>query len=262
MEDNVGTTRMPVLFIGHGNPMNAIEDNEFSRTWEKAAISLPRPNAIVVISAHWETQGTLITVMQKPRTIHDFYGFPRELFEYEYPASGAPALAERISRLVKSTDINPDLQWGLDHGAWSVLARMFPEADIPVVQLSLDRTQSLPFHYELGQQLQKLRDEGVLILGSGNMVHNLRMLVWEERTYDWAADFDAMLKQWIMNGDHDSIIHYEKYGRTAELAVNTEEHFLPLLYVLALKQPQDMVTFFNEKMWGGSLSMRCVQIGP
>ncbi|HEX7432414.1 MAG TPA: 4,5-DOPA dioxygenase extradiol [Anaerolineaceae bacterium] len=255
----MGSTRMPVLFIGHGSPMNAIEDNEFSQAWREVGKSLPRPKGIVVISAHWETQGTLVTVMDKPRTIHDFYGFPRPLFEFNYPAPGDPVLAEHISNLVKTSDVNPDLQWGLDHGSWSVLARLFPEADIPVVQMSLDRAQGLPFHFELGRQLQALRDEDVLIIGSGNVVHNLRMMVWEERIYDWAADFDSKIKQWILEGDTDSIIHYEKYGHPAELSVNTEEHYLPLLYVLGLKHPQDTISFFNEKVWGGSLSMRCVQ---
>jgi 4,5-DOPA dioxygenase extradiol len=252
---------MPVLFIGHGSPMNAIEDNEFSCAWQIAGKEIPHPRAIVVISAHWETQGTLVTVMDKPRTIHDFYGFPRSLFEFNYPVSGNPTLAEHISNLVKTSDVNPDLEWGLDHGSWSVLARLYPEADIPVVQMSLDRTQGLPFHYELGRQLQALREEGVLVIGSGNVVHNLRMLVWEEKIYDWAADFDGRVKQWILDGDNDSIIHYEKYGHAAELAVNTEEHYLPLIYVLGLKHPQDKVGFFNEKVWGGSLSMRCFRFG-
>lgn len=257
----MNSTQMPALFVGHGSPMNAIEDNEFSRTWAEIGKNLPRPKAIVCISAHWETQGTLVTVVDKPRTIHDFYGFPRQLFEMEYPAPGAPALAERISNLVKIADVNPDLEWGLDHGTWSVLARMFPEATIPVIQLSLDRTQDLPFHYELGSQLQALRDEGVLVIGSGNIVHNLRMMVWEDRAFDWAVDFDAKVKQWIQNNDHDSIIHYEKYGRAAELSVNTAEHFLPLLYILGMKRPQDDISFLNEKIWGGSLSMRCVRFG-
>ncbi len=254
-------SRMPVLFIGHGSPMNAIEDNEFSAGWIKAAGRLPRPKAILVISAHWESQGTLVTVMDKPRTIHDFYGFPRQLFEIQYPAPGAPALAERISNMVKIADVNPDLEWGLDHGTWSVLVRMFPKADIPVLQLSLDRSQDLPFHYELGGQLQALRDEGVLIVGSGNVVHNLRLMVWEDQAFDWAVDFDAKVKEWVLAGDHEALIHYEKYGRAAELSVNTAEHYLPLLYILGLKQQKDEIGFFNEKLWGGSFSMRCVRFG-
>ncbi len=257
----MSTSRMPVLFIGHGNPMNAIEDNEFSRAWSAAGQALPHPKAILCISAHWETQGAKVTAMLKPATIHDFYGFPRELFDVQYPAPGSPDLAQQIGKVVKMAAVQPDQSWGLDHGTWSVLKRMFPEADVPVVQLSLDRTHEAPFHYELGRQLRQLREEGVLIVGSGNVVHNLRVMKWEDTAYDWAADFDAKVKQCIQEGDHDPLIHYEKQGQAAALSINSAEHYLPLLYVLGLKEEDEPVGFFAEKVWGGSLSMRCVRIG-
>ncbi len=254
-------TRMPVLFIGHGSPMNAIEDNEFSHVWEEVGKKLPQPSAILCISAHWETMGTQVTAMEKPRTIHDFYGFPRQLFEKQYPAPGSPELAARIVELLGESKVTLDHSWGLDHGAWSVLCRMYPQADIPVVQLSLDRAIDAAGHYALGQQLRELRQAGVLILGSGNIVHNLRLMVWEDAAFDWAVDYDARVKTWILDGDHDSIIHYEKYGSAAMLSVNSAEHYLPLLYILGLKEGGEPVGFFAEKLWGGSLSMRCVQIG-
>jgi len=253
--------RMPVLFVGHGSPMNAIEDNEFAQGWEAAAKRLPRPRAIVCVSAHWETMGSAVTAMQTPRTIHDFYGFPRRLFEKEYPAPGAPELAERIGRLVKSTQVKADLAWGLDHGTWSVLCRMYPKADVPVVQLSLDRSREATFNYQIGKELGELRQEGVLIVGSGNIVHNLRMMVFEDAAFDWAVDYDAKVRQWILDGDHQSIIHYEKQGPAAALAVNSAEHYLPLLYVLGLQEEGEPVSFFNDSVWGGSLSMRCLKIG-
>jgi 4,5-DOPA dioxygenase extradiol len=257
----MGSHQMPVLFIGHGNPMNALEDNEFSQAWSEAGKNLPRPKAIVCISAHWETSGTRVTAMEKPRTIHDFYGFPRNLSDFEYPAAGSPDLAEQVRKVVKAIDIQPDTIWGLDHGTWSVLCRMFPQADIPVVQLSLDRTQDALFHYELGRQLRELREDGVLIIGSGNIVHNLRLVQWGDVAFDWAIDFDARVKQWILDDDHNPIIQFEEQGRVAVLAINSAEHYLPLLYILGLKAPGEPVSFFAEKIWGGSISMRCVQIG-
>lgn len=253
--------KMPVLFIGHGSPMNAIEDNEFSRLWREAAREIPQPKAIVCISAHWETRGTQVTAMEVPRTIHDFYGFPRPLFEKQYPAPGSLELANQIVKLIKEATVLPDQSWGLDHGTWSVLCQMYPEARLPVVQLSLDRTHEPKYHYALGQQLRQLRQEGVLILGSGNIVHNLRMMVWEDKAFDWAVEYDAKVKQWIEEGEHESIIHYEKHGQLAQLAVNSAEHYLPLLYILGLKEKDEPVSFFAEKIWGGSLSMRCVRIG-
>jgi len=255
------TTRMPVLFVGHGSPMNAIEDNEFSQGWEAAAKLLPKPEAILCVSAHWETMGSAVTAMPKPRTIHDFGGFPRRLFDMKYPAPGSPQLAGDVAILLKSTPVQPDQLWGLDHGTWSVLCRMYPQADIPVVQLSIDRSHDAAFNYQLGKELGDLRRGGVLIVGSGNIVHNLRMMVFEDAAFDWAVEYDAKVKQWILDGDHDSIIHYEKNGQAAALAVNSAEHYLPLLYVLGLQEPGEPVSFFNDKVWGGSLAMRCVKIG-
>ncbi|OGN74449.1 MAG: 4,5-DOPA dioxygenase extradiol [Chloroflexi bacterium GWB2_49_20] len=254
-------TRMPVMFVGHGNPMNAFEDNEFSQAWTQVGASLLVPRAILCISAHWETIGTEVTAMPQPKTIHDFYGFPPELFALQYPAPGSPELAEDIRSTVKSIDIQPDQNWGLDHGTWSVLKRMFPQANIPVLQLSLDRTQSAQFHYDLGQELKPLRRQGVLIIGSGNIVHNLGLVVWKDIAFDWAQDYDARVKDWILQDDHEPIIHYETYGRPAHLAVNSAEHYEPLLYVLGLKEPGEPVQFFTEKIWGGSVSMRSVLIG-
>jgi len=255
------TNRMPVLFIGHGSPMNAIEDNEFSRRWVEAAQSIPRPKAILCISAHWETRGLGVTAMEKPKTIHDFGGFPAELFAMQYPAPGSPELAQRVGEVVKSAAVMPDQRWGLDHGAWSVLCRMYPDADIPVVQLSLDRNRQPAFHYGLGSELKTLRDEGVLIVGSGNIVHNLRLVAWEGEPFDWAVEFDARVKQWILDEDNDPIIHYEAQGSQAALAVNSGEHYLPLLYVLGARKKGEPVSFFNEKIYAGSLSMRCLQVG-
>jgi 4,5-DOPA dioxygenase extradiol len=252
---------LPALFIGHGNPMNAIEDNEFSRAWAEIARSLPKPKAVLCVSAHWETVGTRVTAMEQPKTIHDFYGFPPALFEQRYPAPGSPDLARMVQGLVRKTPIEPDLDWGLDHGAWSVLCRMFPKADVPVIQLSLDQKMSPASHYELGRELRGLRQKGILILGSGNIVHNLREMVWEDRAYDWALAFDARMKKLILSGDHEAIIGYSRLGRSARLAVPTPEHFLPLLYVLGTKDEADEVVFFTEKITLGSMSMRSVKIG-
>jgi 4,5-DOPA dioxygenase extradiol len=254
-------TQMPVLFLGHGSPMNAIEDNEFSHAWQEAARQIPQPKAILCISAHWETRGSQVTAMEAPRTIHDFYGFPRPLFEKQYPAPGSPELAARSIKLLGKSKVIPDDSWGLDHGTWSVLCRMYPQADVPVVQLSLDRASENAYHYQLGQALRPLRQEGVLVVGSGNIVHNLRMMVWEDKAFDWATEYDAKVKQWVLEDQHEAIIHYEKYGNAAMLAVNSAEHYLPLLYILGLKEKDEPVSFFAEKIWGGSISMRCVRIG-
>jgi 4,5-DOPA dioxygenase extradiol len=254
-------TMMPALFVGHGNPMNAIEDNEFSRAWQGAASQIPKPKSILCISAHWEGHSSQVTAMETPRTIHDFYGFPRELFEQQYPTPGSPELAERVKHLLGESNVELDHSWGLDHGTWSVLCRMYPQADIRVVQLSLNRTLDTAGHYALGQQLRQLRWEGVLIVGSGNIVHNLRMMVWEDAAFDWAVEFDANIKQWILQHEYDPIIHYEKQGRAAMLSVNSAEHYLPLLYVLGAGEKDEPVSFFAEKLWGGSLSMRCIRIG-
>jgi 4,5-DOPA dioxygenase extradiol len=249
------------MFIGHGSPMNAIEDNEFSRAWTEAGKRLPATKAILCISAHWETKGTQVTGMEKPRTIHDFYGFPPELYEMKFPAPGAPELAQRVRELGEGDGITEDLTWGLDHGTWSVLSRLFPKADVPVVQLSLDLTKNAQAHYDLGRQLRLLRDEGVLILGSGNIVHNLGMVVFEDTAYDWAVEFDGKVKGWILDDQIEPIIHYDKQGGEAALAINSAEHYNPLLYVLGAKEAGEPVGFFAEKVWGGSLSMRCVKFG-
>src|SRR5512136_389768 len=206
--------KMPALFGGHGSPTNAIEDNEFNRSWADMGRSLPTPTAILCISAHWQTEGTHVGATERPETIHDFYGFPRPLHEMRYPAPGSPGLAQLVRERVRVTDVQLNHDWGLDHGAWSVLCRMFPAADIPVVQMSLDRTKDVAFHYALGRELRGLRDQGVLILGSGNVVHNLGLIRWKETAYDWAVEFDEAMKGLISAGDHDAVIHYDRLGRT------------------------------------------------
>ncbi len=254
--------KMPVLFVGHGNPMNVMEDNEFSRAWDAAGQSLPKPRAIICVSAHWVTRGTMVTAMDRPRTIYDFYGFPPEMYEIRYDAPGSPDLAEQVRRIIKNTEIKPDLDWGLDHGTWTVLKRMFPKADVPVIQMSLDANIEPQKHYDLGQQLKALREEGVLIIGSGNIVHNLRMARLDMTTaYSWALEFDQRVANWIQQNDHDPIIHFEKGDQAAALAINSAEHYVPLLYSLALKDENEPVSFFADKVMGGSLSMRSVRIG-
>jgi Uncharacterized conserved protein len=252
--------KMPALFVGHGSPMNAIEENEFSRTWAQLGKTLPVPQAILCISAHWETRGTWITNMEHPRTIHDFGGFPQELFDKQYPASGSRELALLTQEMVSSTEVSLDDEWGLDHGTWSVLAQMYPDAQIPVVQLSLDRTQGPAFHYALGQELRELRRRGVLIIGSGNIVHSFRGMRMGP-AHDWALEFDEAVKHLIEDGNHTPIIQYQNLGQAAQLSVPTNEHYLPLLYALALQDQQDEVHFFNEKTVFGSLSMRSLWIG-
>ena len=255
--------QMPVLFVGHGSPMNAIEDNVFSRGWAQAGAAPPRPQAILCVSAHWETIGTQVTAAERPRTIHDFGGFPRELYAQQYPAPGSPELAQLVQSTVKDVSVGLDTRWGLDHGAWSVLLRMFPQADIPVVQLSLDRTQPPAFHYAVGQALRPLRRRGVLIMGSGNMVHNLYAACFEDEdgAYDWAAEFDETLRRLIVSGDHAAIVDYTRWGRNASLSIPTNEHFLPLLYVLGAQEPGEPVRFFNDRLNYCSLSMRSVWVG-
>ena len=253
--------KMPVLFVGHGNPMNVMEDNEFSRAWVTAGKALPKPNAVICISAHWVTRGTLVTAMDKPRTIYDFYGFPPQMYEIRYDAPGAPDLAEQVRRIIKNTEVKPDLDWGLDHGTWTVLKCMFPEADVPVIQMSLDANIEAQKHYDISRQLKELRDEDVLIIGSGNIVHNLRMARFDDSAYGWAVDFDQRIANWISQNDHDPIIHYEKGDQAAALAINSAEHYIPLLYTLALKDENEPVSFFADKVMGGSISMRSVRIG-
>jgi 4,5-DOPA dioxygenase extradiol len=253
--------KFPILFIGHGSPMNAIEENEYCQTWAQIGGQLPRPKAILCISAHWETPTPQVTAMDHPKTIHDFYGFPRELNEKQYPAPGSPTLAQRIIDLAGNASVSLEERWGLDHGTWSVLCRMYPQADIPVVQLSLARTRDGQFHYDLARQLAPLREEGVLILGSGNIVHNLGMISMEEDAFPWAEEFDTQVKKAIEAGDHQSLIHFQGLGKAAALSINSAEHYLPLLYTLALQEPADRLQFFCESVMMGSISMRCVQFG-
>ena len=260
------TPRMPVLFVGHGSPMNAIEDNEFSETWENLGKTLLRPKAILCISAHWETKGTFVTAVPKPQTIHDFGGFPKALFDVQYPAPGSPELANETKRTITKTVVGLDEKWGLDHGAWSVIKNMYPNADIPVIEMSLDYSQGPQYHYDLGKQLSALRNKGVLIIGSGNLVHNLRMVAWDkmndpEYGFDWAIQANNTFKQLIQSGKHKELINYSALGREVQLAVPTPDHYLPLLYTLALKEENESVSFFNDKAVMGSLAMTSIKIG-
>lgn len=257
------TGKMPVLFLGHGSPMNAIELNEFSKGWRTVGKSLPVPDAILCISAHWETKGTFVTAMEQPRTIHDFGGFPQELFDVQYPAPGSPELALETQRQLKMTKAGLDKSWGLDHGAWSVIKHLYPEAGIPVIQLSLDYSQSPQYHYQLAGELASLRDKGVLIVGSGNIVHNLRTIDWNnpEGGYDWATETDVKVRKLIVDRDHQSLIDYKKGGRAFEQSIPTPEHFLPLLYTLGLQGKNEEAMLFNTKTIMGSISMTSVRIG-
>jgi len=258
--------KMPVLFIGHGSPMNAIEDNIFSKRWQQMGKEIPTPKAVVVVSAHWLTKGTMVTAMPNPKTIHDFGGFPQALFEVQYPASGSPELATEIQKLITNPAVELDHDWGLDHGTWSVVKHMYPDADIPVLQLSIDYYKPAAYHYELAKQLLALRKKGVLIIGSGNMVHNLRMVAWDklnepEYGFDWALEMNDVFKNKISNGFHKELIQYEKLHKAATLAIPTPDHYYPLLYILALQTDNDKVEFFNDKAVGGSLTMTSVKIG-
>lgn len=259
------TEKMPVLFMGHGSPMNAIEENEFVRGFRETGKSVPKPQAILCVSAHWETRGTYVTAMEKPATIHDFGGFPKELYEVQYPAKGSPELANQTKELIKKTEVGLDDKWGLDHGCWSVVKHLYPDADVPVIQMSLDHFQTPQYHFELAKELAALRDKGVLIIGSGNMVHNLRMVAWDKLNtdsygYDWALEAREKMNKYILNGDHQQLINYSSQGRPFELAIPTPEHYIPLLYVMALKDEKDKVTLFNDKPVGGSLTMTSVKI--
>jgi 4,5-DOPA dioxygenase extradiol len=253
--------RMPALFVGHGSPMNAIEDNSWTRGWEEIGAQLPRPAAILCVSAHWETQGLAVTADAWPRTIHDFGGFPQALLEARYPAPGAPELARRTADLLKPAPVRQADDWGLDHGAWSVLMRMFPKADIPVVQLSLDRTLTPAEHYEAGARLAPLRGEGVLVIGSGDIVHNLRAADFRRPgSPDWAVGFNEEAKRLILAGDHAALAAYEGLGQDAALSINSAEHYLPLLYVLALRTPGENIRFFNDEVFA-AISMTSLVVG-
>lgn len=257
------TPRMPALFVGHGSPMNALEDNAFARGWHKLGEELPRPTAILAISAHWLTEGTFVHVAATPKTIHDFWGFPKELYDMTYPAPGAPEVAQEVVRKVVTTHISPDTDWGIDHGTWIVLHRMYPDADIPVFQMSIDISKPSHFHFALGQALGALRDKGVLIMGSGNIVHNLGNISFEEdaQPFDWAMEFDATVKALLLQGDVQSLIDYEKLGHAAALSIPTPDHYWPLLYTLGLREKTDQLSFPIEGITHGSISMRAVRIG-
>jgi 4,5-DOPA dioxygenase extradiol len=255
--DLSSSERMPLMFVGHGSPMNAILDNSFTKTWKEMGKHLPRPKAILSISAHWITRhGTKVTAMAKPETIHDFGGFPDELYVQQYPAPGSPEFAEETRKLVAQPEIAPDTSWGLDHGTWSVLLPMFPLADIPVFQLSIDYSQPPQYHFDLAKQLKALREKGVLVMGSGNIVHNLRAIRMDGATYDWATEFDGVMKNFLEEGNDRSIVDFQKLGSLASLAHPTIDHFLPLLYVIAMRGSKDNLSFFNNQMDLGSISMR------
>jgi len=259
-------TKMPVLFIGHGSPMNGIEDNEFSQTWRRMGEQITRPKAVLVVSAHWLTRGTHITAMENPKTIHDFGGFPQALFDVQYPAKGNPELAKETSRLITSTNVGLDHEWGLDHGTWTVVRHMYPDADIPVLQLSIDYDRPPEYHYNLAKEIAALRKKGVLIIGSGNMVHNLRMVDWRRLSepdfgFDWALEMNTVFKEKIGNGDHKALINYETLNKAASLAIPTPDHYYPLLYTLGLQDKEDEISFFNDRLVGGSLNMTSVKIG-
>lgn len=260
---------MPVLFVGHGSPMNAIEDNEFSRRWTKMAKEIPVPKAVLIVSAHWLTRGTHVTAMEHPRTIHDFGGFPKALFDVQYGAPGSPELAKETAKLITTAEVGLDHDWGLDHGAWSVVRQMYPEANIPMIQLSIDYYKPPQYHYDLAKQLQALRKKGVLILASGNMVHNLGMMalpnndfgrINEEYGFDWAHEMNTIFKEKIGNGDHKALVEYEKLSKSAKLAIPSPDHYYPLLYALALQRKNETPTFFNDKAVAGSLTMTSVKI--
>lgn len=259
------TNKMPVLFLGHGSPMNAIDENDFVQGFRKVSTEIETPKAIICISAHWETRGTQLTGMSNPKTIHDFGGFPEELYRIQYPAPGHPELAKETQGLIKSTNVLLDDKWGLDHGAWSVIKHMYPEANIPVIQISLDYSKSPKEHYELGKELALLRKKGVLIVGSGNLVHNLGMVDWKRLNqpfgYDWALETSSKINKFILDGNHQELIDYRKHGKAFELSIPTPEHYLPLLYTLALQQDKDDISLFNNQPMGGSLSMTSVKIG-
>tara|TARA_R110000868_G_scaffold326301_1_gene587269 strand:+ start:1263 stop:2093 length:831 start_codon:yes stop_codon:yes gene_type:complete len=259
------TEKMPVLFLGHGSPMNAIEENEFVSNFRNLAKTLPEPNAILCISAHWFTNGTKVTAMEMPRTIHDFGGFPQALFDVEYPAKGSPELAVETTKLLLPTEVELDEHWGLDHGAWSVIKHLYPDAHIPVIQLSIDYTKPGQYHFELAQKLSALRTKGILIIGSGNIVHNLRLVDFknfhrDDYGYDWAIEARATINDYLLDGDFQQLIDFEKQSKALQLAIPTPDHYLPLIYTLGLKGKTEELSLFNDKLLAGSLSMTSVKI--
>ena len=258
------TERMPVLFLGHGSPMNAIEENEYVTGFRNIAKTLPKVKAVLCISAHWYTSGTFVTAMTNPKTIHDFGGFPDALYKVEYPAPGSPDLAKQTKELIKKTTVGLDNDWGLDHGAWSVLKHLFPNADVPVIQLSIDYNKPASYHFELAKELQGLRDKGILIVGSGNIIHNLYKVAFDKINdnfgFDWAIEAREKINTLLVNNDFKSIVDYDKLGKSVQLAVPTPDHFLPLIYTLAFKTEKDKLELFNDKLLAGSLSMTSVKI--
>lgn len=259
------TDRMPVLFLGHGSPMNAIEENQFVAGFRNIAKSLPNPKAILCVSAHWFTKGTKVTAMAMPKTIHDFYGFPKELFEVQYPAKGSPELAKSTQELLTPISVDLDNDWGLDHGAWSVIKHLYPKADIPVVQLSIDYTKPPQFHYELAKKLNSLRSKGILIIGSGNIIHNLKLVDFKNMNrdnygYDWAIEAREITNNYLINGNYQALVNYDKLPKSVQIAVPSPDHYLPMIYSLGLKQSNESLTLFNDKLVAGSLSMTSFKI--
>lgn len=254
------TDKMPLLFVGHGNPMYAISENKYKKAWEEMGKKLPRPNAVLCISAHWLTNGTSIAMTDKPKTIHDFGGFPQELFDVQYPAPGATDYAKMAASNIHSIKVHEDFEWGLDHGAWSVLRNMYPNADVPVFQMSIDYGKSPLYHYNLAKELASLRSKGVLIISSGNVVHNLGMIQWDAQSkpFDWAVEFDELVKKSIEDNNPTPLIEYQKLGKIATMAHPTNDHYLPLMYTLGLRDQKDEFQFFNDTLDMGSLSMRSV----
>lgn len=257
--------RMPVLFLGHGSPMNAIEENEFVVGFRDQATKIPTPKAIICVSAHWFTRGTKVTAMEMPKTIHDFGGFPEALYQVQYPAPGDPALAKEAAHLLAPTLVDEDHHWGLDHGAWSVIKHMYPKANIPVIQMSIDYTKPASYHFDLAKRLAILREKGILIIGSGNIVHNLGLVDWPnvnkvDHGFDWAVEARSKINHWMSEGNFEPIVQYEKQGRAIQLAAPSPDHFLPLVYTLGLKTAKDQLSLFNDKLLAGSLSMTSVRI--
>lgn len=259
------TEKMPVLFLGHGSPMNAIEENQFVTGFRNVAKTLPKPNAILCVSAHWFTKGTKVTAMEMPQTIHDFGGFPQELFNVQYPAKGSPELAQITHELVLPTPVELDHEWGLDHGAWTVIKHLYPNADIPVIQLSIDYTKPAQYHFELAQKLQALRNKGILIIGSGNIVHNLRLVDFanfdrDNYGYDWAIEARETVNNYLIDGNYQPLIEYEKQSTAVQMAIPSPDHYLPLIYTLGLQQKGESISLFNDKLVAGSLSMTSLKI--
>ncbi|MCB9195193.1 MAG: 4,5-DOPA dioxygenase extradiol [Flavobacteriales bacterium] len=260
------TETMPLLFLGHGSPMNAIEENQFVKGFRDISKTIPKPSAILCISAHWETKGTKVTAMEFPKTIHDFGGFPKALFDVEYPAPGSPEIAELTKTMITSTTIELDHSWGLDHGAWSVIKHLYPEANIPVIQMSIDYSQPAQYHYDLAKEMERLRAKGVLIIGSGNLVHNLGKVDWAninkvDHGFDWALEAKEKMNNWILEGNHQELINFKNQGKAFDLAIPTPEHYLPLLYVLGLSKATENIELFNDHALAGSLTMTSLKIG-